>query len=98
MAFINVEPYKLQFTEGRLQPVLDANNQLQPVDAVNQWKPAVRAVDLHGGLERDRPRLVRGRVGTDELQAAIAAIAGRERLHRGPDPAAVRPARASSSR
>ncbi len=76
VAFINVEPYKLQFTGGRLQPVLDAAGQLQPVDAVNQWgllsEPWIFTVD--------RSAIVRGSfegvVGADELNAAITAIAG----------------------
>ena len=31
--FINVEPYKLAYADGKLQPVLDAQGQLQTVDA-----------------------------------------------------------------
>jgi hypothetical protein len=76
VAFINVEPYKLQFTEGRLQPVLDANGQLQPVDAVNQWKllsePWIFAVDSTGIIRGS----FEGVVGADELKAAITQIAG----------------------
>jgi hypothetical protein len=75
VAFINVEPYVLRYTEGRLQPVLDANNQLQPVAATNQWglltEPWIFAVDRTG--------IVRGSyegVATDdELTKVIAAIA-----------------------
>jgi hypothetical protein len=76
VAFINVEPYKLTFTEGRLQPVLDASNQLQTVDAVNQWgltsEPWVFTVDATGVVRGS----FEGIVGTDELKAAIAVIAG----------------------
>ena len=76
VAFINVEPYKLQFTEGRLQPVLDANGQLQPVDAVNQWgllsEPWIFTVDGSGIIRGS----FEGVVGTDELKTAISAIAG----------------------
>lgn len=76
VAFINVEPYKLQFTDGTLQPVLDANNQLQPVDAVNQWgllsEPWIFTVDATGIVRGS----FEGVVGTDELKAAIAVIAG----------------------
>jgi len=75
VAFINVEPYKLQFTEGRLQPVLDANNQLQPVDAVNEWKllsePWIFTVDSKGIVRGS----FEGVVGADELKAAISQIA-----------------------
>ena len=65
VAFINVEPYKLQFTEGRLQPVLDANNQLQPVDAVNEWKllsePWIFTVDSKGIVRGSFEGVVGGR-------------------------------------
>ena len=76
VAFIHVEPYILKWDGSKLQPVLDANNQLQPVQAVTEWglqtEPWVFAVDKTG--------IVRGAfeavVAPDELQAAIAAIAG----------------------
>lgn len=75
VAFINVEPYKLQFTEGRLQPILDAQGQLQPVDAVNQWKllsePWIFTVDSTGIIRGS----FEGVVGVDELNAAISQIA-----------------------
>lgn len=76
VAFINVEPYKLQFTDGKLQPILDANNQLQPVDAVNQWgllsEPWIFTVDKDGVVRGS----FEGVVGVDELKSAIAQIAG----------------------
>jgi len=76
VVFINVEPYQLQFSGGRLQPVLDANGQLQPVDAVNQWKllsePWIFTVDANGIIQGS----FEGVVGVDELTAAIAKIAG----------------------
>ncbi len=74
MLFINVEPYQLQYTDGHLQPVLDANNQLQPTDAARAWgllsEPWVFVVDGSG--------VVRGSfeavVSDEELTAAIAAV------------------------
>lgn len=75
VAFINVEPYQLTYTEGRLQPVLDANNQLQPVQAVNEWgiltEPWVFAVDRNGIVRGS----FEGVVTEAELQAVIAEIA-----------------------
>ena len=76
IAFINVEPYQLAVTEGRLQPVLDANGQLQSVPSVDEWgilsEPWIFAVDGEG--------IVRGSfegLATDsELQAAFEAISG----------------------
>jgi hypothetical protein len=74
--FINVEPYQLAYTEGRLQPVLDADNQLQPVDAVNRWglvsEPWIFAVDKDGIVQGS----FEGVVGDQELEAAIAKISG----------------------
>lgn len=76
VAFINVEPYRLQVTDGKLQPVLDANGQLQPVDSVNAWglmsEPWIFTVDSTGIVRGS----FEGVVGEDELKAAIAAIAG----------------------
>jgi hypothetical protein len=74
--FINVEPYQMSFTEGRLQPILDANGQLQAVQAVDQWgilsEPWIFAVDGRG--------VVRGSyegIATDqELADAFKAISG----------------------
>jgi hypothetical protein len=73
IVFINVEPYKLQYTGTQLQPVLDATNQLQPVDAVRAFgivsEPWTFVVDGKG--------IVRGSfeavVSPEELKAAIAA-------------------------
>lgn len=52
VTFINVEPYKLQVVDGALQPVLDANSQLQATDITNQWgllsEPWIFAVDRSG--------------------------------------------------
>ena len=38
MTFINVEPYKLQLTDGQLQPVLDAQNNLVAAEATNAFR------------------------------------------------------------
>lgn len=74
VTFINVEPYKLQFTDGQLQPVLDANGQLQPVPAVDAFgilsEPWIFVVDRTGRVTGS----FEGIVGTDELAAAIKAI------------------------
>jgi hypothetical protein len=76
VAFINVEPYQLAYTEGRLQPVLDANGQLQPVEAVDEWgiltEPWVFTVDGTGTVQGS----FEGVIGEDELTAAIQAISG----------------------
>lgn len=72
--FINVEPYKLLYAGSQLQPILDTNNQLQPVQAVDQWglqaEPWVFVVDK-AGIVRGSYEAV---VGADELKAAIDAV------------------------
>jgi hypothetical protein len=76
VVFINVEPYQLKWDGSRLQPILDANNQLQPVASVTEWgllsEPWIFTVDTTG--------IVRGSfegVASDsELNTAITAIAG----------------------
>ena len=74
VTFINVEPYKLAFTDGQLQPVLDASGQLQPVPAVDEWgiysEPWIYVVDRTGTITGS----FEGVVGTDELRAAVAAV------------------------
>ena len=101
--FINVEPYQLTYTEGRLQPVLDANNQLQPVEAVNTWgiltEPWVFTVDASGVVRGS----FEGVIGEDELKAAIQAISGSRRGEgdaacAGRPPAGRRPRRSPSAR
>ncbi len=76
VAFINVEPYQLKSVDGKLQPILDANNQLQPVEAVNQWgltsEPWVFTVDGKGIVRRS----FNGMPSDQELKDAIAEIAG----------------------
>ena len=74
VTFINVEPYKMAYTDGRLQPVLDAQGQLQVTDTTRAWgllsEPWVFVVDREG--------IVRGSfeavVSAEELKAAIASV------------------------
>jgi hypothetical protein len=76
IAFINVEPYQLAYTEGRLQPVLDENNQLQPVPSVEEWgilsEPWLFTVDGDGIVRGS----FEGVVSDAELRAAFEAISG----------------------
>ena len=59
VTFINVEPYQLQLVDGQLQPVLDANGELQATTTTNEWGLVERAVDLRGRRRGRRPRLLR---------------------------------------
>lgn len=74
VTFINVEPYKLRFANGQLQPILDAQGQLQPTDVTNAWgilsEPWVYVVDRTGIVRGS----FEGVVGQDELTAAIDAV------------------------
>jgi len=73
-AFINVEPYRLEYTNGRLQPVLDANGQLQPVQATIDYglvsEPWIFVVDSEGRIAASFEAIV----SPAELTAAIAAV------------------------
>jgi hypothetical protein len=72
--FINVEPYKLQYADGRLQPVLDANGQLQPVQATIDYgllsEPWIFVVDKSGKVSASFEAIVTA----TELTAAIDAV------------------------
>lgn len=76
VTFINVEPYKLVYTEGRLQPELDAQNRLVPVPSVLEWgiltEPWIYIVDGEGVVRGS----FEGIVGEEELRAVLDAIAG----------------------
>lgn len=75
VAFINVEPFELAVTDGRLQPVLDAQGQLKPVQAVRDWgilsEPWAFVVDRDGVVRGS----FEGVVGDEELREAIASVA-----------------------
>jgi hypothetical protein len=72
--FIHVEPYLLQVSGGRTQPVLDALGHPQPIQAVNQWglptEPYVIVVDAHGKVAAK----FEGMAYPDELTAALDAL------------------------
>jgi hypothetical protein len=74
VTFINVEPYELTYANGQLQPVLDPQGQLQPVQAVNEWgllsEPYIFVVDRTGTITAT----FEGIVGVDELRAALDAV------------------------
>lgn len=74
VTFINVEPYKLEFVDGQLQPELDANGNLQAADVANEWglltEPWIFAVD-RDGIVRGSYELI---VTEAELEAALEEI------------------------
>jgi len=77
VVFINVEPYELQFVDGQLQPVLDANGGLQATKVTDEWglltEPWIFAVDATG--------IVRGSyelIASDaELETVLGEIAAK---------------------
>jgi hypothetical protein len=74
VTFINVEPYKLTDQGGSLQADLDANGQLQPVEATLAWgllsEPWVFVVD-RDGIVRGSFELI---FSDAELTAALDAV------------------------
>lgn len=74
IGYVNVEPYVLQMTENGLQPVLDAEGQLQPVKAVLDYgipvEPYLFLVDAQGDVFAK----FEGVVGEDELRGAIEDV------------------------
>jgi hypothetical protein len=76
VAFINVEPYQLEFADGRLQPVLDTNGQLQAAPWTDEWgtlsEPWVFAVDGDGIVRGS----FEGLVTDDEFAEVFKAISG----------------------
>jgi hypothetical protein len=76
VTFINVEPYKLQYANGQLQPVLDANSQLQATDVTHAWgilsEPWVFVVDRQGIVRASFEAVI----SPAELTAAIDAAKG----------------------
>jgi hypothetical protein len=71
IGFVSVEPYELHVTENGLQPRLDEDGQLVPVQAVLDYgipiEPYLFLVDAEGDVFAK----YEGVVGTDELRAAI---------------------------
>ena len=74
VSFINVEPYKMAFTDGRLQPELDAQSQLQPADWTTAWglqsEPYTFVVRADGTIAAK----FEGVLAEDELRAALDAL------------------------
>ena len=74
ITFINVEPYKMAFKDGSLQPELDAENQLQPAEWTNAWglrsEPYTFVVAADGTVAAK----FEGVLGEDELRAALDAL------------------------
>ncbi|HEY7735657.1 MAG TPA: hypothetical protein VH813_02565 [Candidatus Limnocylindrales bacterium] len=74
VTFIHVEPYQLTFDQDQLQPVLDVNQQLQTVPAVDDFgllaEPWVYVVD-RDGIVRGSFELI---FSDDELTAALDEV------------------------
>jgi hypothetical protein len=74
VTFIHVEPYQLTFDRDQLQPVLDANQQLQPVPAVDKFgilaEPWVYVVD-RAGIVRGSFELI---FSDDELTTVLDEV------------------------
>lgn len=75
VTFIHVEPYVMKVVDGKLQPVLDSNNQLQANDVTNAWgipsEPWLFAVDKDGVIQGSLDVVF----SDSELRAAIDKVA-----------------------
>ena len=76
MTFIQVEPYLMHYANGSLQPILDANNNLQANPATTRWgiqtEPWVYVVDGNGIVTASYEAVV----VPAELTAAIDKVKG----------------------
>ena len=74
LTFINVEPYQLKDDNGQLQPVLDAQGALVPVEATNAFKlnvePYVFVVGADGKVVASFELVF----SPEEIEAAIKAV------------------------
>ena len=74
VAFVNVEPYRLTMTPNGLQPELDAQGNLQPVQAVLDYgipvEPYLFVVDAQG----DVFATLEGSIGADELRETLDEV------------------------
>lgn len=72
--FVHVEPYALRLTDTGIQPDLDANGQLQPVQSTVDWglptEPYLFVVDAAGNVAAS----FEGVMGTEELRAAFEEV------------------------
>ena len=72
--FVHVEPYQLQQTPNGLQPLLDKDGHLQPVQSVFDYgltsEPYMFVVDAAGDIAAK----VEGIAGPDEVQAMLDAV------------------------
>ena len=75
MTFINVEPYQLEDVDGQLQPVLDANGELQATTTTNEWglltEPWIFVVDRDGIVRGSYEVAIRR-----ELPSSTRSLAG----------------------
>lgn len=75
VAFIHVEPYRLDIVDGRAQLLLDENNRPVVVDAVLEWglpsEPYIFVVDGDGRVSAK----FEGVAAEDEIEAALRAVA-----------------------
>lgn len=74
LTFINVEPYIMAYENGSLQPVLDAQGQLQAAPWTEAWglpsEPYTFVIDANGSVTAK----FEGVLAPDELRAAVDAL------------------------
>jgi len=74
ITFINLEPYQLELRDGQLQPVLDANQQLQAVPAVEAFgllsEPYIFVIDGDGRIRAGFEAVF----SDEEIERALAGL------------------------
>lgn len=74
LTFINVEPYKMAFTDGSLQPELSADNQLQASAWTDAFGLTTEPYTLLIKGDGTVAAKFEGVMGVDELEAALDAL------------------------
>ena len=74
VTFINVEPYRMQFVDGSLQPELDAQGQLQTAPWTDAWSLPSEPYTFVIAGDGTVAAKFEGVFGQDELRAAVDAL------------------------
>ena len=74
IGFINVEPYRMTFRDGSLQPEFDANGRLQPAPWTEAWGLQTEPYTFVVAADGTVAVKFEGALGADELRGALDAL------------------------
>jgi len=74
IGFINVEPYRMTFRDGSLQPEFDANGRLQPAPWTEAWGLQTEPYTFVVAADGTVAVKFEGVLGADELRGALDAL------------------------